>query len=218
MEILRQARILADYVAEHWPLPPRGSYGVQPASDNIGAILVDAVFQAGLNYRSVVLPRVRAIEAHFPNLRTLSRLERLLDASEFTNALRWNHPEKPRRLRHLVRFLRKRGLDTLEDIQGWIGRSSSCAALLELKGIGPKTVDYLKKLLGIPVVAVDRHAFRLLRSLGINTRTYLEAKRVMEFAADLLNISRWAFDKLIWETLSASRDIRRSFGFVPLAP
>jgi hypothetical protein len=214
MEILRQARILADYVAEHWPLPPPGNYGVQPASDNIGAILVDAVFQAGLNYRSVVLPRVRAIEAHFPNLRTLNRLERLLDAPEFTNALRWNHPEKPRRLRHLVRFLRKRGLDTLEDIQGWIVRSSSCVGLLELKGIGPKTVDYLKILLGIPVIAVDRHAFGLLRSLGIKTHSYLDAKRVMEFAADLLDVSRWVFDKIVWEAMSNARRGGHSFGTV----
>jgi hypothetical protein len=208
MEILRQARILADYVAGHWPLPTHMLHTVRPVSDNIGAVLVDTVFQAGLNYRSVVLPRVRAIEARFPDLRTLVQLERSLDSLEFMNVLRWNHPEKPRRLRRVVRFLRGQCLNTLEDIRCWIRRPSSCAAILKVKGVGPKTVDYLKKLLGIQVVAVDRHAFRLLRSLGINTRTYFEAKRVMEFAADLLNISRWAFDKLIWETLSVSRDLR----------
>ena len=71
-----------------------------------------------------------------------------------------------------------------------------------MRGIGHKTVDYLSKLLGLSTIAVDRHATRLLRNAGVVSHGYLEAKRILEFAADLLRINRWAFDRLMWQTLT----------------
>jgi hypothetical protein len=168
----------------------------------LGAILVDAVFQAGLNYRTVVLPRVYAVARGFPGLDSLSQLESALPTKGFSSALNWNHPEKPARLRELVVYFRRQGLETLWDLHRWLSSSANRLALLGVRGIGPKTVDYLSKLLGLPTIAVDRHAHRLLRDAGIVSRGYLEARRILEFAADLLSISRWAFDRLMWQTLS----------------
>lgn len=175
-----------------------------PVSENIAAILVDATFQAGLNYRSVVLPRVRAVALAFPKMNSLNALEKALDTREFSSALAWSHPEKPRRLREIVTFFRKNGLNTISELTTWISVESNRLSLRKIRGIGPKTIDYLSKLLGLPVIAVDRHAHHLLRKAGVVNRVYGEAKRILEFAADLLNISRSTFDRLMWQTMSAS--------------
>jgi hypothetical protein len=203
VEILTKARRVADYVAaQHWAtsIGPRRT---SPVSRNIAAVLFDAVFQAGLNYRHVVLPRVRSIEAQFPNLTRLSDFAQIIDSPEFSAALSWRHEEKPTRLRCLVCFLRTRGVETVSDLRHWLSYRANREALLKLRGIGDKTVDYLARLTGIATVAVDRHVRRLLQLVGIVSRSYSEAKRVVEFAADLLRIDRWTFDKLIWEQLSA---------------
>lgn len=204
MEILQKARLLADYVEARWSFISGSGGPKGPVSENMGAILVDAVFQAGLNYRTVVLPRVRAVVAAFPALATLGDLEAALDDPRFHTALNWRHPEKPGRLRELTQFLRVQGLETIGDIQVWLGGSANRGLLLSVRGVGPKTVDYLSRLLGIDTIAVDRHARRLLRQAGILSRSYAEAKRIIEFAADLLRISRWSFDKLIWDAMTAS--------------
>lgn len=175
-----------------------------PISDNLGAIFVDAVFQAGVNYRTVVLPRVRAVMTAFPDLRTVTDVEKAIPSKAFTSALAWNHQEKPSRLQSLVRFFLKRNVETLLDLQRWMRRSENRHELKSVRGIGAKTIDYLAKLIGLPAIAVDRHANRLLRAAGIIPRTYEEARRVLEFAADLLQISRWNFDRLMFQTMSAA--------------
>jgi len=203
-DILAKARRVADYVAAHRWAATIGPRRISPVSTNIAAVLFDAVFQAGLNYRHVVLPRVQRIEARFPNLTRLSDFAQIINSPEFSAALNWRHEEKPERLRCLVCFLRTRGLETVSDLRAWLSRKTNRAALLSLRGIGDKTVDYLARLTGIAVVAVDRHVRRLLQLAGIVSRSYSEAKRVIEFAADLLRIDRWTFDKLIWEQLSTA--------------
>lgn len=204
VEILTKARRVADYVAaQHWATSIHPRHG-SPVSTNIAALLFDAVFQAGLNYRHVVLPRVQSIEGRFPNLTRLSDFAQVIDSPEFSTALNWRHEEKPKRLRCLVCFLRTQGLETVSDLREWLASKANRAALLKLRGIGDKTVDYLARLTGIATVAVDRHVRRLLQLVGVVSRSYSEAKRVVEFAADLLKIDRWAFDKLIWDQLSTA--------------
>jgi len=203
MDTLVKARQVADYIKSNWRLPTGTNARPMPVSENIAAIMVDAVFQAGLNYRTVVLPRVWAVARTFPKLDSLRTLEAAMRTKSFATALAWNHPEKPQRLRELVSFLRSHGLDTIDDLRTWLEAPHHRELLRSVRGIGHKTVDYLAKLVGLPTIAVDRHAHRLLRDAGIIARGYEQARRILEFAADLLRISRWTFDRLMWDTLSA---------------
>lgn len=202
MDTLAKARIVADYVSATWILEQIPVVNPRPVSENVGAILVDAVFQAGLNYRTVVLPRVRAVASSFPNLTTLDGLERAIETQSFSQALAWKHPEKPDRLRKLVGFLRARGVNTIAQLRKWISNSGNRSALLAVRGVGYKTVDYLCRLVGVAAIAVDRHAQKLLRLAGVEARTYLDARRILEFAADLLEVDRWTFDRLMWQSMS----------------
>ncbi|AOS46422.1 hypothetical protein Verru16b_03528 [Lacunisphaera limnophila] len=202
METLVKARLVADYVAANWTIGAVARIQPTPASWNIAAILVDTIFQAGLNYRTVVLPRVIAVTNAFPEVASLVEFKQAMRTPKFAAALAWSHPEKPKRLRQLVGFLRLQGVDTLSELRGWVSASRNRVALLTVRGVGYKTVDYLCRLLGISAIAVDRHAQELLRLAGVGAHGYLEARRILEFAADLLLLNRWTFDRVMWQTMS----------------
>lgn len=205
MDTLLKARLVADFVQLNWLIPDRLTEQVRPVSENVAAILVDAVFQAGLNYRTVVFPRVCSMAQAFPRLNSLTEFQTRIGGKDFNSAISWNHPEKPRRLKELVAFFRRNGLETIDDIRNWLQWSANRRVLMSLKGIGPKTVDYLSRLVGLPSIAVDRHAERLFREVGIRTRCYEEARRILEFAADLLQMGRSIFDQLMWTSLSGMK-------------
>src|SRR5689334_4542304 len=64
MQVLARARRLAEYICDDarlkLDLRPPAPHG------HLGATLADAVLQAGLTYRTVVLPRVQQLKANWP--------------------------------------------------------------------------------------------------------------------------------------------------------
>lgn len=68
--------------------------------------------------------------------------------------------------------------------------------------IGDKTYDYLLKLLGVESVAVDRHVYKFVSDAGIIYKDYKEAKQIVEYAADMMQISRRTLDYSIWLYMS----------------
>src|SRR5947207_1421279 len=74
--------------------------------DHMGATLTDTVLQAGLNYRSVVLPRVNHILTTYPYAVTTSGFWQLACEIGPGELLRWSHPEKINRLICLIEVLR----------------------------------------------------------------------------------------------------------------
>jgi len=203
MDTLIEARRIADYVLSRWALPKQREELAQPVSANIAAILVDSVFQAGVNYRSVVFPRVCAVARAFPRLGSLGLMQQAMASQSFWNAVAWKHPEKPQRLRELVDFFCANSVDTIDELREWLRRAENRERLRSVRGVGPKTIDYLSRLVGLPAIAVDRHAQRLLRQVGVASKCYEHNRRVLEFAADLLQISRSLFDHLMWQNLAA---------------
>ena len=80
--------------------------------------------------------------------------------------------------------------------------------LVELRGVGPKTVDYLKMLVGLPDLAVDRHIRLLVSRAGLSYTRYEDIKNVVGLAADELGIRRDTFDKAIWAFFSLGQTRR----------
>lgn len=58
------------------------------------------------------------------------------------------------------------------------------------------------KLLGVESVAVDRHVYKFVSDAGIIYKNYKEAKQIVEYAADMMQISRRALDYSIWLYMS----------------
>src|ERR1051325_10185241 len=208
MDILADARRLADFIAslDGFMISPRKvqAYG------HMGATITDSILQAGVNYRTVVEPRVRRVLQTYPEAKTSGAFLSVIERHGAGGVLNWRHPEKPRRVHELTSFFVAMNVETEEALRNWLLAAGRCEELLKLKGIGPKTVDYSKIFVGISAVAVDRHVRRFIQSAGVRRTAYDEIQMVVAFAADLLKVPRCSLDHAIWSYSSVvSRTERR---------
>lgn len=216
MELLGNARQLADFISslDDFNLNFRSN----TTYNHMGATLSDAILQSGLNYRNVVLPRIRRILNIYPDVTTTTEFLLIIEIYGADCVLDWNHSEKPRRLCELTSLLCKNNIESEDDLRTWLKKQSNCLTLLELKGLGPKTVDYLKRLVDIPTVAVDRHIKTFVSFAGLKQQRYEEIKIVVEFAADLLEVNRSHLDYAIWLYMASSvaeNKKRQSYSTLP---
>jgi hypothetical protein len=196
VELLKAARRVADFASA---LGVPSTYAVRRSTyDHAGALLADAVLQAGLRYRTVVWPRVGRILKEFPDADRVSALVYFVREGNTTHLLDWRHPTKIVRFERLVDFLHAAGIDTTDDIRLAFASDGFSAELQQVNGVGPKTVDYIACLVGIESIPVDRHIRSFASKAGINRNDYGFLKNAFCFAADLLSISRREFDAWIW--------------------
>lgn len=175
---------------------------VCPYKDHIGALFTDAILQAGVSYRSVVRPRVESILIRFPEADTVSAFSKVLNRYGVRNVLRWNNTAKIQRMEDLVSFCMFHSIETANDLTYFLISGSGEEQLKEINGIGNKTCDYMKRLLGFDTVAVDRHIREFLVDADIMINDYFEIKEVVEFAADIMAKSRRSLDYSIWSYMS----------------
>jgi hypothetical protein len=171
--------------------------------DHIGALLADCVLQAGLNYRYVVEPRVRRLKTLYPYATRISILADLLEDLGAETVLQWNHPEKPRRLERMVGVLVQRGIETTSDLGDWVVTDEGRTALVAVKGVGPKTIDYMQILCGRPTCAVDRHVISFMEDAGVTPRNYEHAHALFTRCATSLRVSPDVLDAAVWRLQSA---------------
>jgi hypothetical protein len=201
LEQLSLARQIADY-SEQISLSLI-DIPVRVTASHIGAVLADSILQAGLNYRTVVKPRVERIMAAYPDAATLSGTVALVRRGKAGEFLAWNHAQKIERFTRLVDVLESQSVEYVDDLQVWLRQPSSHVLLLQVTGIGLKTVDYLCALTGVDAIAVDRHIRAYAKRAGVEIPDYHELKLVMSYAADLLGLQRREFDLRVWEFVSA---------------
>lgn len=183
-----------------------------PYRDHIGALFTDAILQAGVNYRSVVRPRVESILVRFPEAKTVSSFSKVLSRYGVREVLRWNNAAKIRRMEDLVYFCSYHSIESAADLTYFLNSDSGEEQLKEINGIGNKTCDYMKRLLGFDTVAVDRHIRDFLVDANILFDDYYDIKEVVEFTADIMSKTRRSLDYSIWSYMSHKRnDIRELF-------
>ena len=74
--------------------------------DHMGALIVDSVLQAGINYKTVVVPRVERVLTAYPeDAKTTSGFERVLMLEGATNLLDWSLDRKMNTLVDVTRFV-----------------------------------------------------------------------------------------------------------------
>jgi hypothetical protein len=174
----------------------RSTYG------HMGATLTDAILQSGLNYRTVVYPRVRDIIRRFPEATSTASFWNVLESHTPARVLNWSHPEKLRRLLELASLLLDRQIETETDLRNWLLKPKNAELLLTIKGVGPKTRDYLKLLVGIPTVAIDRHIRKFVQMAGLQVHEYEDVKCLILKSAEILEVDASALDHSIWQFLS----------------
>ena len=170
--------------------------------NHIGATVADAVLQANLRYKTHVKPRVNRILAQYPNERTTSAVLRLLGSMSATDYLNWRGKDRAERFRQVLDLFAAERIETEADLREWLCQEANRAKLRSIKGIGPKTVDYFKILVGMSTSAIDRHLLNFLGSAGMAPCGYLEAQAIINATADLLSVDRAHFDHSIWQFMS----------------
>lgn len=207
LEQLSLARQIANYADRLGVL--HAQIDLRPVSDHMGAVLADAILQAGVNYHTVVRTRIERIQAEFPETAMLPGLITLIEREGAERFLLWKHPAKVTRFVSLANFLAKQRVETTAELRGWLCLDSARQDLLSLHGIGPKTRDYLGCLVGIDCIAVDRHIMRFAIDAGVSTTDYECLKLAVSYAADLLGLRRRDFDAWVWRTVSDSAASQR---------
>ena len=108
LELLKLARMVADHAA---------SLGVgnaprrmRPSASHLGAVMADAVLQSGVNYRTVVYPRVQAIIHHYPEACSITGIRCVVKAGRLSEFLRWRHAVKIRRFESLFDYFENCGV------------------------------------------------------------------------------------------------------------
>jgi len=206
IEVLLVARRIADHAKDEGALfekkPPRAT------CEHLGAVLADSVLQAGLNYTTVVRPRVLVILQEHPDRYTISSLASLIQEGETGAFLNWRHHEKVSRFEALVIFLQKWGVEDVHDLRAGLASDEFCGAIQTLNGIGPKTVDYMACLVGIDSIAVDRHVRTFAKTVGVENDDYHFLRQSFCCAADLLSLPRREFDAWLWRRATAPTQVQ----------
>ncbi len=179
---------------------PHGWRDAVPSPWNhIGAIVADAGLQAGINYETVVLPRVRRIVHLYPAAATTRGFSATAQLIGLDTVLMWSHPTKLARVASITTLLLSHDVDTVRDLRSWLQQTGSLDALLGLHGVGRKTVDYLKKLAGLPAMPVDRHLRRFAHAMGLWCVTYDEWAHLYARAACVLGVDPSILDAAVWQ-------------------
>jgi len=203
MSLIAEAQKLAHFVTslDDFEIQTRSPQTYQ----HMGAIITDSILQAGLNYKAVVAPRVHRLIEQYPKASTTDGFLDVIETYGLNSILNWSHPEKPQRIHKLALFFHQHHIDTEDVLKYWLQESKNWKLLLEIKGIGPKTVDYLKMLVRLQSVAVDRHIRTFIKIAGLTYTRYEDIQQVVEFAADILSLDRNSFDLSIWSYISTQQ-------------
>lgn len=213
-DALYAARCVADHAVRVGLLSIRVSH--RPIYHHMGAVLADSVLQSGLNYEKVVKPRIASIFETFPHASTLNTLIEVIETEGSSKFLRWQHGEKIARFDSLVTFVAKAKIENTCELGEALQEDSFRSKIQRVRGVGPKTVDYMACLVGVDCIAVDRHVRGFAEFVGLEDGSYNYLRDVFSFAADLLSISRREFDSIIWYYQSSQNTRQMSFGFTNL--
>lgn len=169
---------------------------------HMGATITDAILQAGMNYQTVVYPRVLNLLQNYADFKTTCDFLILMQTIKLEDLINWKNKRKLQNITQLSWLFQEFNVQTEGQLKLWLEHDQNLDVLLQINGIGPKTIDYLKMLSGCQSIAIDRHLFKYLRLSGIAVSTYSEAHTIYSSAADLLGITPYEFDKSIWNAMS----------------
>ncbi len=157
---------------------------------NMGAVIIEAILQAGMNYERAVKPRVTKFLKDYSEMKNTSEFLKLIKEGDLENVINWKG-DKISRIIQLTEFLATEGLETEKDFSIWLKNDLNTLRLKNTKGIKDKTVDYLKILCGHKdTVAIDLHLMNFIKentNLGIDL-SYTTARQILISTAERIQV------------------------------
>lgn len=169
---------------------------------NMGATIIDGILQAGINYKTIVKPRVNQFLAEHPNVVTTSKFIEIFEKLTIPALINWKASAKTERIEALSYFLKDKGVETTDEFGIWLENEANIKELKQLSGIKCKTADYFKILTGHQTNAVDRHLIGFINRSGSDVSNYKEAQTIISGAANALGVEESLFDHSIWKYMS----------------
>jgi len=170
--------------------------------NHIGATAADAVLQANMRYATHVKPRVNRILETYPEARTTTAVLQLLEEVSATEFLNWRGQDRAERFSSVLHLLASEHIETEANLRDWLLKDTNLLKLRSIKGIGLKTADYFKILVGFSTSAIDRHLLKFLGLAGLAPSGYSKAQAVINATADIMSVDRAYFDHSIWQYMS----------------
>lgn len=171
---------------------------------HVGGIIVDAVLQAQRSYEKVVRPRVLHIINTYPEASTTSGFLGLMKQHDLKDVMQYQSDIRAHIAQDLATGLLNHKLETVEDVRECFQTPDARTALVKdlrrIRGVGPKTVNYLGILVGDPhSFAIDARIYKVLRVAGVPRLTYGQAENVIRETASLLGWPVGALDATLWK-------------------
>jgi hypothetical protein len=185
----------------------------QKPYEHMGATIVDGILQAGINYDSVVKPRIAQIILNFPQLSVTSEFQKAIDNNELELITNWSGSVKLNRIKAVTQLFLDKRIETETDLGKWLLNSKNITDFKQLKGIGDKTADYFKILAGLNTAAIDRHLISFLNcaGIGITIQEYQKAHNIITETAISLNLEAKVLDHSIWAYMSSKKSIIKCY-------
>ncbi|GAA4835783.1 hypothetical protein [Kitasatospora terrestris] len=178
------------------PFAPAGRWS------HMGAVICDASFHARRTYASQIRPRLLELRSAWPDAATVRGFQARIATEDLAAAMTFHSPRRVATAHGTTELLAANGVDTREDLHAWLGEPANRAALRRVKGVGPKTVDYIGNLVGRSHVAVDVHLRTFAAGAGVPELGYEELRAVCEEAAAVLGHDRGGLEHAVWRFTS----------------
>ena len=180
---------------------PRGG---EPAWTHMGALLADAALQPRRKYSSWVVPKVVSLRDAWPDAATTKGLLVRLESDDLAEAL--GGVDAPRRITKigaLAAVLDRARIQDVLELRSHLAapetRPQTREALRQVRDVGPKTVDYFDRLVGLPDgVAIDSRLRAVARTAGIENTSYDHLAAVIRTVAGERGWEAADLDAALW--------------------
>ena len=199
-----QAELLAGHLRALGELSAQPAWGrASAACDHLGAKLADAVLQSGVGYEAFVRRRVERIASEYPDASTARGFQATLRHEGAPAVLSVAGGRKLRTIQELTDFCVAQGIETCADLRQWLQVPGNPPKLRTVHGVGPKTISFLKLLVGLDAIAVDMHIRRFVLEAGLSEKDPECIEALLLAAGKIVGLSGSQVDELVWRSMAA---------------
>ena len=168
-------------------------------------IIIDAVLSINRQYNPFVKPRIELLKQKLSDINNLEELDNLIkiDKNKFIELWHYNHIQRVDLLINLLEFFivyKKQG--GFKDDRAAMVHWASSKKDLPVKGIGFRTNQYLRMMLGVSTVKPDVHLHKAVYEALGKRLSDKEVVEIIEITADKLNLKAISLDHGIWKSRS----------------
>ncbi|MEN8652707.1 hypothetical protein ABCR94_19455 [Streptomyces sp. 21So2-11] len=171
---------------------------------HMGAVICDASFHARCRYEVTLRPRLLRLQTDWPDATTVRGFHGRLATEDLAVAMNFNSSQKVATAHAITDVLAAERVDNRDALHAWLDHQANRAALRSVKGVGPKSIDYIGNLVGRSQVAVDVHLRTFAADAGVPGLRYEQLRAVYEEAAALLGHDQGGLEHAVWRYGSES--------------